>query len=73
MDPEEHLVLIPSSDGRTLETDTIIEYMDQEQIALILLPSALYRSGQLLDMEYITKEAKRREITIGWDCSHSVG
>ena len=73
LDPEEHLVLIPSSDGRTLETDTIIDYMDQEQFALILLPSALYRSGQLLDMEYITKEAKGREITIGWDCSHSVG
>ena len=73
LDPEEHLVLIPSSDGRTLETDTIIDYMDQEQFALILLPSALYRSGQLLDMEYITKEARRREITIGWDCSHSVG
>ena len=73
LDPEEHLVLIPSSDGRTLETDTIIDYMDQEQIALILLPSALYRSGQLLDMKYITKEAKRREIMIGWDCSHSVG
>ncbi|MDQ0220450.1 kynureninase [Peribacillus cavernae] len=25
-----------------------------EEIALIILPSVLYRSGQVLDMEYLT-------------------
>jgi kynureninase len=73
LDPKEHLILVPSSDGRTLETNKIVEYMDEEEIALILLPSALYRSGQLLDMERITREANSRGIIIGWDCSHSVG
>ncbi|MHA2309664.1 MAG: aminotransferase class V-fold PLP-dependent enzyme, partial [Candidatus Heimdallarchaeaceae archaeon] len=43
------------------------------EIAIILLPSALFRSGQLLDMKYLTEEAHKRGIIIGWDCSHSVG
>ncbi len=73
LDPKTDLLLIPSTDGRTLDTNTIVEYMNEEEIALVVLPSALYRSGQLLDMERITREANSRGITIGWDCSHSVG
>ena len=71
LDPEEHLVLAPSN-GRFLKEETIIELMTDE-IALIMLPSALYRSGQLLDMAYLTDEAHKREIPIGFDCCHSVG
>ncbi len=71
-DPDEHLVLVRSDDGRFLDEEKIISMMTEE-IALILLPSVLFRSSQLLDMEYITKEAHKRDIIIGWDCSHSVG
>ncbi len=71
-DPEEHLVLVPSKDGRTLDEDDIISLMTDD-IALVHLPSAQYRSGQLLDMERITGEAHDRGIPIGWDCAHSVG
>jgi kynureninase len=70
--PDEHLVLVPSRDCRVLEEDTIIKYMSEE-IAVIFLPSVLYRSGQLLDIERLTKEAHQRGILIGFDCSHSVG
>ncbi|MFX1532687.1 MAG: kynureninase [Promethearchaeota archaeon] len=72
LDPEQHLVLVPSEDGRFLDEKKIVELMT-EYIALIVLPSALYRSGQLLDIPYLTKEAHKREIPIGFDCSHSVG
>ncbi len=72
LDPKEHLILIPSNDGRTIDEDKIIKRMDDD-VALILLPSALYRSGQLFNMEYLTKAANDRNIPIGWDCSHSVG
>ncbi|MGM0408323.1 MAG: aminotransferase class V-fold PLP-dependent enzyme, partial [Bacteroidota bacterium] len=47
--------------------------MMTEEVAVIFLPSVLYRSGQLLDMEYLTKEAHKRDIFIGFDCSHSTG
>jgi len=72
LDPKEHLVLAPSEDGQFLNEKTIVDLMTDE-IALILLPSALYRSGQLLDVKYLTEEAHKRNILIGWDCSHSVG
>jgi kynureninase len=72
LNPKEHLVLTPSADGRTLDEKKIIELMTDD-IALIVLPSVLYRSSQLLDMELLTKEAHKRDILIGFDCSHSVG
>lgn len=70
--PEDHLVLAPSRDGRFLDEEDIIELMD-EDTALVVLPSVLYRSGQLLDIPYLTEEAHKRDIPIGFDCSHSVG
>ena len=72
LDPKEHLILIPSDDGRTIDEEKVINRMDDD-VALILLPSALYRSGQLFDMERITQSANDLDIPIGWDCSHSVG
>lgn len=72
LDPAEHLVMVKSRDGRLIEEDDIITAMTDE-IALILLPSVLYRSGQLLDIERLTAEAHQRGIVIGFDCSHSIG
>lgn len=72
LDPEKCLVRAPSADGRTLDENELVEHMTDE-VALVLLPAVLYRSGQLLDMEYLTKEAHERGITIGFDCCHSVG
>lgn len=71
-DPEQHLVLAPSADGRTLDERHLVEMMTGE-IALVFLPSALYRSGQLLDMAWLTEQAHRRGLVIGFDCCHSVG
>jgi kynureninase len=72
LDPTEHLVLVKSRDGRTFNEADIIAAMTDE-IKLALLPAVLYRSGQLLDMECLTKEAHSRGIIIGFDCSHSIG
>ncbi|MGZ6507225.1 MAG: kynureninase [Tumebacillaceae bacterium] len=72
LDPADHLVMVKSRDGRTIEEDDIIDAMTDE-IALIVLPAVLYRSGQLLDMERLTAEAHARGILIGFDCCHSIG
>ncbi len=72
MNPRRDLVLAPSEEGHFLNEDQITEMMN-ENIALVFLPSVLYRSGQLLDIEQLTKEAHERGIPIGFDCSHSVG
>ncbi|TFG20607.1 MAG: kynureninase [Promethearchaeota archaeon] len=72
LDPNNELTLVPSEDGLTLNESTIIEMM-RDDVAVIMLPSVLYRSGQLLDMQRLTKAAHEKEIFIGFDCSHSVG
>lgn len=72
LDPETHLIQVPSRDGRFLEEDDIIAAMTDD-IALIVLPAVLYRSGQILDMERLTKTAHDRGILIGFDGCHSVG
>ncbi|MFW9924294.1 MAG: kynureninase [Candidatus Thorarchaeota archaeon] len=71
-DPKTNLILAPSIDGRFLDEKIIVELMTDD-VALIILPSVLYRNGQLLDMNYLTEKAHERNIMIGFDCSHSVG
>jgi kynureninase len=40
---------------------------------VVFLPSVLYRSGQLLDLERIAEAARERGAFVGFDCAHSVG
>ncbi len=71
-DPEHDLVRVPSRDGRIIdEPDVIASFTDE--VAVAILPSVLYRSGQLLDIPRLTRVAQSRGIVIGFDCSHSVG
>ena len=70
--PDTDLILAPSADGRLLDENKLVQLMD-DRVALVFLPSVLYRSGQLLDIRHLTKEAHRRNILIGFDCCHSVG
>jgi kynureninase len=72
LDPADHLVLVRSPDGLTLDEAEIVRHFD-ESTALVFLPSVLYRSGQLLDLEFLTARAREKRIPIGFDCSHSVG
>ncbi|RDI42305.1 kynureninase [Falsibacillus pallidus] len=72
LSPEEHLVQVKSEDGMTLSEEKIVDAMTDD-IALVLLPSVMYRSGQLLDIPYLTEEAHKRGIIIGFDLAHSIG
>ena len=72
LDPQNDLVLVRSRDGRTLDEKDILSAMTGE-VAVALFPSVLYRSGQLLDMALLTREAHRQGILIGFDCCHSAG
>lgn len=71
-DPEEYLVRVKSPDGRMLRVQDIIDAMTDD-IALIVLPAVLYRSGQVLDMERLTAATRERGIPIGFDLCHSIG
>lgn len=71
-DPEADLVLVGSRDGRTIAEDDLIAALD-ETTALLLVPSVLYRSGQLFDLARLARAAHEREVIIGLDCCHSIG
>lgn len=72
VEPADHLIKVESRDGRTiLERDVVAAMTDE--VALILMPTVLYRSGQLLDVERLTKEAHERGIMICFDAAHSIG
>lgn len=71
-DPDECLKEVKSRDGEFIYEDDIIEAMTDD-VCIVLLPSVLYRSAQLVDMERITKEAHKRGIYVGFDLCHSIG
>lgn len=72
LDPKDAIKVVKSRDGRIIEEEDIIEALTDD-VAVALLPSLLYRSAQLLDMERVTKVAHERGIIIGWDLCHSIG
>ncbi|QKY71519.1 kynureninase [Lentibacillus sp. CBA3610] len=71
-DPDDHLIQVESKDGNILDTRDIVSAMTDD-VALIVLPAVLYRSGQVLDMKTLTHEAHKRGIPIGFDLCHSIG
>jgi len=72
LNPEAHLRLVPSRDGRKLETADILAALTTD-VQLAVLPAVQFASGQLLDLAEITREAHARGVMIGFDCSHSIG
>lgn len=69
---ENHLIQVESRDSHLLDEEDIIKAMTDD-VALIVLPSVLYRSGQILDMKRLTSAAHVRGIKIGFDLCHSIG
>ena len=70
--PDECLKVVKSRDGEYINEDDMIEAMTDD-VCIIFLPSVLYRSAQLIDMERIAKEAHKRGIYVGFDLCHSIG
>jgi kynureninase len=72
LDPAEHLVVVPSNGGTRIEERDVIASMSDE-VAIAILPVALYRTGQILDVRKLTAEAHARGALICFDGCHSVG
>jgi kynureninase len=68
-DPAADLVVVSYRD-HLLDDADILTAMD-EGVGLAVLPGVVYRSGQLLDLARLTWEARKRQVIVLWDCSHS--
>lgn len=73
LDPDEHLVIIESNDGRTIDEDDVIAALETNDVDLVFLPTVLFRSGQLLDVARITTAAHDYGALVGFDLAHSIG
>lgn len=69
---DESLRLVESRDGHLLDEDDIIAQFSDD-VAIAILPSVLYRSGQLLDIAKLTAAAHERNILVAFDLCHSIG
>jgi kynureninase len=72
-DPDEHLHVVESRDGRTVEEDDVEATLEAEDVGVLFLPSVLYRGGQLLDVERLAAAAHDNGAYAGFDLAHSVG
>jgi kynureninase len=72
-DPEEGLVEVESRDGRTIRARDVEEAIATTEPDVVFMPSVLYRSGQLFDIERITAAAHDHGALAGFDLAHSVG
>jgi kynureninase len=72
LDPDEHLRLVESRDGRTIDRADIEAAMD-EDVGILFMPTVLYRSGQLFDVAELTEVAHDHGALAGFDAAHSVG
>lgn len=65
----------PRGGEATWRTEDIIERIEREgeSLALVMLPGVNYITGQVFDVEAITKAAHRVGAIAGWDLAHAAG
>ncbi|MCT9095499.1 kynureninase [Haloarchaeobius sp. HME9146] len=73
LDPDEHLLRVESEDGRTITAEAVESALETHDVDIVFMPTVLYRSGQLLDVERITELAHEHGALAGFDAAHSVG
>ena len=72
----EHLIEIEPRDGeRHLRTEDVIHRIEREgaSLALLLLPSVQYLTGQSLDLWPMVNAARRVGAAVGLDLAHGIG
>jgi kynureninase len=74
LDPADAVVAVPDDDPGTT-TSRILDVIAArgDEIALVLLGGVNYRSGELLDIERITRAARAAGSVVGWDLAHAAG
>lgn len=76
LDPEKVIIEVSPREGeRTLKHDDIFAAIKKagDELALVLLPGVQYLTGQLLDMEAITKAGHQVGAIVGFDLAHAIG
>jgi kynureninase len=67
------LVYIEPNELGVYGTERILETLNQEDIALVLLSGVNYQTGEKFELEKISQAAQSNNITIGLDLAHAIG
>ena len=74
IDPDEKLRVVPSRDGRTIDPRDVEAALEaHDDVGIVWMPTALYRSGQLFDVSRIAAAAHEAGAYVGFDAAHSAG
>ncbi|MBO2452721.1 kynureninase [Actinomadura barringtoniae] len=76
LDPAEAIVRLRPREGEdTLRTEDIADYLEREgdRVALLMLGGVNYLTGQLMDIQAITKAGRAAGAVVGWDLAHAAG
>ncbi len=73
LDPDENIVIAPAGDSRFLDEGEIEKALRNPELQMVLIPSVVYTTGQLLDLKRLCRAARENGVIIGLDMSHSVG
>ncbi len=73
--PVDSLIELRPDEGEIFSTRHICETIlqNRDTLAMILLPGVQYYTGQVFDIETITKVAREFDIPIGFDLAHAAG
>ena len=69
------LVVKPRPGEETIRTEDILATISSHSssLALVMLSGVQYRTGQLFEMEAVTKAGHQAGALVGWDLAHAVG
>src|SRR6266545_3653416 len=74
--PKDALVLARPREGEfTVRTEEIVDLIEKhaDQLAVVMIGAVNFFTGQLFDIEKITKVAQKRGIIVGFDLAHAIG
>lgn len=74
--PDDAMLLATPREGEaTLRTEDILKLIKEQgdTIALIMLPGVQYYTGEVLDMQAITKAGHAKGCKVGFDLAHAAG
>ncbi|MDQ2747946.1 MAG: kynureninase [Actinomycetota bacterium] len=75
-DPDEAVIRLRPREGETsLRNEDVVAFLAAEggRVALVLLGAVNYYSGELLDIETITRAGHAAGAVVGWDLAHAAG
>jgi len=76
LNPKDVLVLASPRKGEfTVRTEDVVDLIEKhgDQLAVVVIGGVNFFTGQLFDLQTITKAAQKRGITVGVDLAHAIG